>query len=144
MEKKKFEPPAHFNIDEKHYLRYTSLKDKHKEDSEHYTNKLDFSDIYILSIGLALKNHRKPAKSGKTHWFLRTASITRGSSITKELAIIKSLVYKHASDLKMVLPEYYEKFYSIAEQLANAGFEDALELLETPKLIEQQILMGVE
>lgn len=136
MQKEKIEPPTHFNIDSCFYNEYSKIKEKNKENPEHYATKLEFKDILTFAIALSIKNKRKPRPSKKSHWFLRTAVVK-----DEDRAVIQSLIFSYTNDISLILPENYERFYKLSEELANASMDEVLELLETPGEIEKQILL---
>lgn len=127
---------AHFNIETKYYDQYQADSEKHKEEKSHYTNMLSFKDVYLLAISCAIRDNMKPVDSKKTHWFLRTTSI-KGLDLT----ILQSLIYSYANDLKILLPRKEKEFQDIAEKLANAGWESAMEILKTPSEWEREVLI---
>jgi hypothetical protein len=132
--------PKLFNIDTQYKNQITILKEKVKEgDTENVFNVLDYTNIYILAIAIAVKNKLKPQKSKKSHWLFRT---DRFANDKTTFAILKSLIYDYnKQDLKILFPEESENFYLLCEQLANAGMEKAIELLEKPEEIEALVVM---
>jgi len=127
--------PALAYIDEEYKIKLDQLKNKHKDDPDHFLNRLELKQIYILSISLALKNKYKPKKSNKKTWIIRTEYLK-----DEDMTLLKSLIYSFCKNIKILLPENSSQFYEICEELANAGMNKAIELLENSEDIEKIIL----
>jgi len=135
---KKYKEPALANIDQKYKIQLDVIKKKHEDNPEHYVNRLEAKYIYIFAIIMALKYKLKPVESKKKAWIFRTEGLKRDE---ESETIFKSLIFSFKKDIKILLPENYEEYYSIAEKLANAGMERTLKLLNSSDEIEKMILV---
>ena len=136
MSKNSYEGPSVANIDVEYKTKINKLKEKHKDDPEHILNKLELKDIYLLAISLALKNQTKPKKSKKKDWIIRTSYLKE-----EDLSLLKSLIYDFSKKIELLLPENSDVFYTLCEELANAGMSNALEMLEDSGAVEREVLL---
>jgi hypothetical protein len=123
------------NIDELYKHRLDNIKEKHKEDHDHYINRLELKHIYTFAILISLKNGYTPKKSKKKVWIFRTEYLK-----DDDRSILKSLIFSYKKDIKILLPENSTEFYELCEKLANAGMDKVIELLEHPEEVEKMIL----
>ena len=100
-------------------------------------NKIDLDNkhIYLLSIALALKYHLqlKPSK--------RKEGITRTSYLAEEASMLCAFVYQYSEDISILYPENRDKFFEIAEKLANAGIKETIKLISSPGEMENAVLI---
>jgi hypothetical protein len=133
--------PVAFNIDESYFNRLQTLKEEVREaDIENIFSRLDNKDIYILAISIAIKNKLTPQKSKKSNSYFRTESITLQKD-PQSLSALRSLIYSYKMDIRFLLPENAAEFYKIAENLANAGMNKTIELLQNRKKIDTMVLI---
>jgi len=123
-------------IDDIYKKKLDKIAEKYKDDSEHYINRLEAKYVYILAILLAIKNSRKPQKSKKKTWIIRTEYLK-----TEDRVILQSLLFSLKKDIKILLPDNSSYFYNLCEELANAGMDDVIEYLEDKRKIENDILL---
>tara|TARA_Y100000031_G_scaffold157008_1_gene214929 strand:+ start:8926 stop:9357 length:432 start_codon:yes stop_codon:yes gene_type:complete len=128
--------PALVYIDENYKIKLDNIKEKFKDDPEHYSNRLELKHIYLFSILLSLKNRYTPKKSKKKTWIFRTEYLK-----DEDRVVLNSLVFDYKKDITILLPEKYTEFYEITERLANAGMNKVLEILENSEDVEKMILI---
>lgn len=123
-------------IDEEFKTKLDKIREKNKEDPEHYLNKLELKQIYIFSILIAIRDNLRPKKSKKKAWIIRTSYLKDEDNV-----ILRSLIFNFTKNIKILLPDNSSEFYEICEELANAGMNKMLDMLENSKEVEETILL---
>lgn len=137
---KKVELPATFNIDGCYFTKLQTLKEEVKEnDIENIFSRLENKEIFILAISIAIKFKLTPQRSKKSNTYFRTETITLSRDPPASSAL-RSLIYSYSKNLKILLPENALEFYKLAEDLANAGMNETIELLQNKHKIEEMLL----
>lgn len=130
--------PALVYIDSKYKKRIDKIKEKYSGDSEHFINRLENKYILFFAIEIALKNKSKPKKSKTKGWVIRTEYIKDETD-----TIMKGLIFSYKKDIKILLPENYSEYYELIETLANAGMDEALDILENKEELETLLLKKI-
>jgi len=125
-------------IDSRYKARINQIKEKNKEDPESIINYLENKHILILAIQMALKNKLKPREAKIRDWIIRSEYLREEDHL-----LLGSLIFSYNKNLKILLPENYSLYHDLIENLANAGMEEILDLLEDKDEVETLLLKKI-